>query len=92
MFDPGAFDAFLAEQPDLGTKWSPRFVRIVAAMPLTANNKVNKQPLRAGRLAHHRAGLVAARPRRRLPPLHRRRRSALVAEFAEHGRTEHLPR
>lgn len=45
-FDPVAFDAFLAEQKDLGTKWSPRLVRIIPAMSLTANNKVHKPPLR----------------------------------------------
>lgn len=46
MFDPLAFDAFLAEQKDLGTKWSPRLVRLIPAMSLTANNKVHKPPLR----------------------------------------------
>jgi fatty-acyl-CoA synthase len=45
-FDPEAFGAFLASQRDLGTKWAPRFVRVVSAMPLTASNKVHKQPLR----------------------------------------------
>lgn len=45
-FDPVTFDAFLAEQKDLGTKWSPRLVRIIPAMSLTANNKVHKPPLR----------------------------------------------
>ncbi|HWC33494.1 MAG TPA: AMP-binding protein [Mycobacteriales bacterium] len=45
--DPVAFGEFLAAQPDLGTKWAPRFVRIVESMPLTATNKVNKAPLRA---------------------------------------------
>jgi acyl-CoA synthetase (AMP-forming)/AMP-acid ligase II len=48
-FDPKAFAEFLAAQPDLGTKWAPRYVRVVGQMPLTANNKVNKQPLRAER-------------------------------------------
>jgi fatty-acyl-CoA synthase len=48
-FDPEAFAEFLAAQPDLGTKWAPRYVRIVERTPLTANNKVNKQPLRAER-------------------------------------------
>lgn len=48
-FDPAAFDSFLAEQRDLGTKWSPRLVRITAGMPLTANNKVHKPPLRRER-------------------------------------------
>ncbi len=46
-FDPGDFDAFLAAQPDLGTKWSPRFVRVVDAIPVGATNKVDKQALRA---------------------------------------------
>ena len=45
-FDPQQFDAFLAEQKDLGTKWSPRLVRLIPAMSLTANNKVHKPPLR----------------------------------------------
>lgn len=48
-FDASAFAAFLAREPDLGTKWAPRYVRVVEHMPLTANNKVNKQPLRAAR-------------------------------------------
>ena len=48
-FDAVAFAEFLAAQEDLGTKWAPRYVRIIEHMPLTANNKVNKQPLRAVR-------------------------------------------
>ena len=46
-FDPESFDEFLASQRDLGTKWSPRLVRVTTSMPLTANNKVHKPPLRA---------------------------------------------
>jgi len=46
-FDPSAFAGFLASQPDLGTKWAPRFVRIVEAMPLTGTGKLDKRPLRA---------------------------------------------
>jgi fatty-acyl-CoA synthase len=45
-FDADAFDAFLSAQPDLGTKWSPRFVRLVDAIPLTATGKVDRNPLR----------------------------------------------
>ncbi len=48
-FDPVAFDKFLGAQPDLGTKWAPRYVRIVDAIPVTATNKVDKKPLRAAR-------------------------------------------
>ena len=47
VFDPNEFDVFLQSQRDLGTKWTPRFVRITQSIPLTANNKVNKTPLRA---------------------------------------------
>ncbi len=46
-FDPVAFGTFLAEQSDLGTKWAPRFVRAVTAIPLTATGKVDRKPLRA---------------------------------------------
>ncbi len=40
---------FLAGQGDLGTKWAPRFVRVSAALPTTATNKVLKRSLRAER-------------------------------------------
>ena len=48
-FDAAAFAAFLATQPDLGTKWAPRFVRIVDSLPLTATRKIDRKPLRADR-------------------------------------------
>jgi len=48
-FDPEAFASFLAEQPDLGTKWAPRFVRVVESIPVTATGKVDRKPLRAQR-------------------------------------------
>jgi fatty-acyl-CoA synthase len=48
-FDADGFAAFLAAQPDLGTKWAPRFVRVVEALPLTATGKVDRKPLRAER-------------------------------------------
>ena len=48
-FDAEAFTEFLAGQPDLGTKWAPRFVRLVAEIPVTATGKVDKQPLRRTR-------------------------------------------
>jgi fatty-acyl-CoA synthase len=49
VFEPSAFAAFLDEQPDLGTKWAPRFVRIIPAIPVTATGKVDRKPLRAER-------------------------------------------
>ncbi|MGI9577910.1 MAG: AMP-binding protein [Microthrixaceae bacterium] len=50
-FDPQGFDEFLSGQPDLGTKWVPRYVRIVDQLPVTGNNKVDKEPLRSQRWA-----------------------------------------
>jgi fatty-acyl-CoA synthase len=48
-FDPDAFATFLIEQRDLGTKWAPRYVRIIDALPVGATNKIDKRPLRAER-------------------------------------------
>jgi len=49
VFDPDAFAAFLAAQPDLGTKWAPRFVRVSEALPTTGTSKVLTRTLRADR-------------------------------------------
>ncbi len=48
-FDPAAFDTFLSEQGDLGTKWSPRYVRVTTELPITQTSKVLKRQLRAQR-------------------------------------------
>ncbi len=48
-FDAEAFDEFLQVQEDLGTKWAPRFVRVIDRMPLTGSNKIDKKPLRTTR-------------------------------------------
>jgi fatty-acyl-CoA synthase len=48
-FDADAFGAFLADQPDLGTKWTPRFVRITKELPVTPTAKVLKRVLRRER-------------------------------------------
>ena len=45
-FGPEAFAKFVAEQRDLGTKWAPRLVRIIDALPVGATNKLDKRPLR----------------------------------------------
>ena len=47
-FDAGSFGRFLGEQPDLGTKWAPRYLR-VTTLPVGATNKIDKRPLRAER-------------------------------------------
>lgn len=48
-FDPAEFDAFLAKQSDLGTKWSPRYVRVTDELPITHTSKVLKRQLRRER-------------------------------------------
>jgi acyl-CoA synthetase (AMP-forming)/AMP-acid ligase II len=48
-FEPDGFAAFLAAQPDLGTKWTPRFVRVGATLPVTETSKVLKRVLRRDR-------------------------------------------
>jgi fatty-acyl-CoA synthase len=90
-FDPAEFAVFLRDQADLGTKWAPRFIRIVAAMPLTATNKVNKAPLRAA--AWGVEGPVFVRPTaeiayRRLTDADR---DHYRQQFADHARGHLLP-
>ena len=85
-FDPSAFADFLAEQPDLGTKWWPRFVRVAPGLPHTATNKVAKSALRVE--AWRTADPVWWQPAPRAPyePFTPAAAAALAAEFAEHGR------
>jgi fatty-acyl-CoA synthase len=45
-FDPDAFATWLDDQPDLGPKWIPRYVRVSASLPQTATGKVTKVGLR----------------------------------------------
>jgi fatty-acyl-CoA synthase len=45
-FDPEAFDRFLGEQPDLGPKWVPSFVRVDAELPKSSSMKLDKKVLR----------------------------------------------
>ncbi|MFF2325530.1 MULTISPECIES: AMP-binding protein [unclassified Streptomyces] len=89
-FDPVSFAAFLAAQPDLGTKMAPRFVRIVAAMPVTATNKVHRVRLRSegfwcGGPVWWRGGDGA------YGPLADERLTALLGEYAAHGREGMVP-
>ncbi|MEU6749867.1 AMP-binding protein [Spirillospora sp. NPDC046719] len=91
-FDADGFAAFLAAQPDLGTKWAPRFVRVVGQMPLTATGKVHKRPLRRLLWEPADGQRVWVRPGRALAyePLTAGHVEALRAEFAEHGRDHAL--
>jgi fatty-acyl-CoA synthase len=89
-FDPDGFTAFLADQPDLGTKWAPRYVRIVTALPVTATDKVDKRPLRAERWntddpIWHRVGRTDT-----YVPLTSDEVARLHAEFEANGRSDLL--
>jgi fatty-acyl-CoA synthase len=48
-FDADAFAEFLATQGDLGTKWSPTYVRVVDSIPITGTGKLDRKALRAER-------------------------------------------
>ncbi|MEU6220268.1 AMP-binding protein [Streptomyces sp. NPDC047022] len=92
IFEPGAFSAFLAAQPDLGTKMAPRFVRVVERMPVTATNKIHRAGLR-------REGFRCADPVWWRPPGQDGYRrfteedgAVLVAEYRARGREELLSR
>lgn len=88
-FDPDAFAAFLADQPDLGTKWAPRLLRVTAALPVTATSKVDKPQLR--RMLW--GGDEPVFERRRdgsYVQLDASARARIEQEFAEHGRTQFI--
>jgi fatty-acyl-CoA synthase len=91
-FDPAGFAEFLAAQPDLGTKWTPRFVRVVDALPVTGADKVAKLPLRAAAWLPG-SGEVWWHPGRGEPyqPMDDAARASLADQFATHGRTSLLP-
>jgi fatty-acyl-CoA synthase len=85
-FDRAAFDAFLAQQADLGTKWAPRYVRVSRSLPVTQTSKLQKRQLRSERWecedpVWFRPG--KAEGLRRLEP---EDREALRAAFAARGR------
>lgn len=87
-FDPDEFDRFLAEQPDLGTKWAPRYVRVVDRLPVTATNKVDKQALRRDRW--HGGEKMFWRPARRQPlrPMSEQDVAELEAALGRHRQAD----
>jgi fatty-acyl-CoA synthase len=90
-FDADGFAAFLAAQPDLGTKWAPRFVRIITTLPTTGADKIAKVPLR--REAWNTTDEMWWRPPR--TDGYRRFTSSdaatLASEFSTHSRRHLLP-
>jgi fatty-acyl-CoA synthase len=89
-FDPEGFAAWLDEQPDLGTKWAPAFLRLMDRLPTVAHDKTDRQRLkRESWMADH----VWWRRRRSGPyhPLTDDDRETLHAEFAAHDRSALAP-
>jgi fatty-acyl-CoA synthase len=90
-FDPDGFTGFLDTQPDLGTKWAPRYLRIVPALPVTGTDKIDKAPLRAEQWSSpdpywQRAGRSTV-----YTPMTADDIAALRAEFVATGRAGLLP-
>ncbi len=87
-FDPVGFAEWLTAQPDMGTKWQPRYVRISANLPQTATGKVTKVDLRqeaweCDEPVWWRPSSGAGTP---FVLLSEADRLALAKELAEHGR------
>jgi fatty-acyl-CoA synthase len=89
-FDADDFADFLDEQPDLGTKWRPTFIRVVDAVPTTGSGKIDKAPLRA---TAWEAEDVWWAPTRTSPfrPIDEEQRTTIRAQFAAAGRENMLP-
>jgi fatty-acyl-CoA synthase len=89
-FDPDAFAGWLDAQPDLGRKWRPRYLRIAAALPRTATNKVLARVLQQEKFRLDRVGSDQIWVRDRDAPTYRRLTTddelALRAEFEANQR------
>lgn len=90
-FDAGAFDTWLDAQPDLGTKWSPRFLRITASLPTVAHDKIDRQRLKREAWATTDAVWWRRERNARYEPLTDSDREALYAEFAANDRMSLAP-
>ncbi len=90
-FDVATFSTFLGAQPDLGTKWGPKFVRVIEVLPTTATDKIDKKPLRAAGWTIG-AGDVWWRrdPGGRYERLGAPDAAALADQYREHGRAHLL--
>ncbi|MEU5215800.1 AMP-binding protein [Streptomyces sp. NPDC020807] len=86
-FDPAAFAAFLAAQPDLGTKMPPRFVRVMAELPLTATNKIHRAALRQASFLTTDPVWWRPTPGSPYEPLTLEATAALTTHYTAHGRT-----
>ncbi|HEX2893708.1 MAG TPA: AMP-binding protein [Marmoricola sp.] len=91
-FDAKEFGAFLEAQPDLGTKWAPRFVRIVGEMPVTATRKVDKPSLVAASWLTDDPLFVSLDGSLHYVPATAEHRGQLLAEYERYGRAPAIAR
>jgi len=88
--DPDEFARFLEAQPDMGTKWRPRYLRICPELPLTGNGKVARAQIRIE--AWYTADPVWVWDRRLgYVELTAERRDGIAAKFSEHSRSHLAP-
>ncbi|MFE7548171.1 AMP-binding protein [Streptomyces gardneri] len=87
VFDPAEFAAFLAAQPDLGTKMPPRFVRVTRELPLTATNKIHRVGLREDSFLCGDPVWWRPAPTAPYEPLTPGATAALQEQYARHDRT-----
>lgn len=85
-FDPEDFAQFLKEQPDLGTKWAPRYVRIVTELPTTATRKIDKPSLRRERWDTSDSVFIRDERGIAYRPVNDTVRHEIREQFKEHGR------
>ncbi|MBB0968476.1 AMP-binding protein [Dietzia aerolata] len=86
-FDPEAFGNFLTEQSDLGTKWAPRFVRVVRDIPVTATRKIDKKDLRRQSWTVEDAVYLGDTKTHEYHRMDDDEKAALLAEYDRYGRS-----
>jgi acyl-CoA synthetase (AMP-forming)/AMP-acid ligase II len=90
-FDPDGFAAWLDEQPTIGPKWRPRYVRLLADPPTTGTNKIVKRALVHQKWRGDRIGGDPVYTRGRGEATYRRfgakDEAALHESFERHGRS-----
>ncbi len=89
-FDAADFDEFLSEQPDLGTKWSPRYLRVTEKLPTTETQKVLKRQLRKERWDVSDPVWWRSDKTSRLTPMDDAAREELLGRFEARGRSNAL--
>ena len=90
-FDPDRFAAWLDEQPTIGPKWRPRYVRVLADPPTTGTNKIVKRILVHQKWRRDRVGgdpvYTRGRGETTYRPFGADDEAALHDSFGRHGRS-----